>query len=156
MAAFLGVLPFFAILLYFKNFYEVIVFHAVFLFLLLLIREVIKDLENLKGDFANNYKTIPIIYGEIKAKKTITILCLMTVFPVYFLIEVFDVGYMDVYFYLSFLILLFFLIILWKSSEKTDYFKLHNLLKFLIIAGIFCIVLINPSVLINGRNYLKI
>jgi 4-hydroxybenzoate polyprenyltransferase len=156
MAAFLAVLPFFAILLYFKNFYQVIFFHAVFLFLLLLIREVIKDLENLKGDFANNYKTIPIIYGEEKAKKTITILCILTVFPVYFLIEVFDVGYMDIYFYACFIILLSFLIILWTSSEKTDYFKLHNLLKFLIIAGVFCIVLINPSVLINGRNYLKI
>ncbi len=156
MASFLAVLPFFAILLYFKNFYEVIIFHAVFLFLLLLIREVIKDLENLKGDFANNYKTIPIIYGENNAKKTITLLCILTVFPVYFLIEVFDVGYMDVYFYVCFIILLFFLVILWKSSEKTDYFKLHNLLKFLIIAGVFCIVLINPEVLIHGRNYLKI
>lgn len=156
MASFLAVLPFFAILLYFKNFYEVIYFHAAFLFLLLLIREIIKDLENLKGDFANNYKTIPIIYGEKKAKKSITILCLLTVFPVYFLIEVFDIGQMDIYFYVCFITLIFFLMILWKSSEKTEYLKLHLLLKILIIAGVFCIVLINPSVLINGRNYLKI
>lgn len=156
MASFLAVLPFFAILLYFKNFYEVIYFHAVFLFLLLLIREIIKDLENLKGDFANNYKTIPIIYGEPKAKKAITVLCLLTIVPVYFLIEVYDVGQMDAYFYGCFITLIFFLMILWKSSEKTEYVKLHTLLKILIIAGVFCIVLINPSVLINGRNYLRI
>jgi 4-hydroxybenzoate polyprenyltransferase len=156
MASFLAVLPFFAILLYYKNFYEVIFFHALFLFLLLLIREVIKDLENLKGDFATNYQTIPVIYGEIKAKKTITVLCLLTIIPVYFLIEIFDVGYMDVYFYSCFVVLLFFMMILWKSTEKTDYFRLHTLLKILIIAGVFCIILIDPSVLMHGRNYLKI
>ena len=41
MAAFLAVLPFFGILLYYKNFIEVIFFHAAFLFLLLLIKEYI-------------------------------------------------------------------------------------------------------------------
>jgi 4-hydroxybenzoate polyprenyltransferase len=30
---------------------------------------MIKDLENLKGDLANNYKTIPIVYGEMVSKK---------------------------------------------------------------------------------------
>lgn len=156
MSAFLAVLPFFAILLYFKNFYSVILFYAAFLFLLLLIREVIKDLENLKGDFANNYKTIPIIYGEINAKKVITLLCFFTVIPVYYLIEIFDVGYLDIYFYVCFIILLSFLTVLWKSTENVNYSKLHTTLKLLIVAGIFCIVLIDPSVLINGRNYLKI
>ena len=32
-------------------------------YLLMLIRELIKDLENIKGDLAQNYKTIPVIYG---------------------------------------------------------------------------------------------
>src|SRR4051812_35552696 len=49
-AAFLAVLPFFAILLYYKTVYPQIFAHATFLFLLLLIREMIKDLENIKGD----------------------------------------------------------------------------------------------------------
>ena len=45
MATLMAILPFFALLLYYKNFYEVIICHATFLFLLLLIREMIKDLE---------------------------------------------------------------------------------------------------------------
>jgi 4-hydroxybenzoate polyprenyltransferase len=36
--------------------------------------EMIKDLENLKGDLANNYKTIPIVYGEMVSKQIITAL----------------------------------------------------------------------------------
>ena len=153
-AAFLAILPFFAILLYYKNLYEVIFGHATFLFLLLLIREIIKDLENIKGDLANDYKTIPIVYGEYFSKKIITALTIVTIVPVYVLIEIFDVGYMDIYFYSCLIILIFFLLYLWKSNTKEQYLLLHNILKFLIVAGVFCIVLINPSVLWHGVKLL--
>lgn len=154
MAAFLAVLPFFGILLYYKNLYPEIFAHAAFLYLLILIRELVKDLENLTGDFVSDYRTIPILYGEKTAKKVITTLTLLTVIPVYFLIEVYHVGYMDIYFYASLLMLLFFLFQLRKSNTKSDYLQLHNLLKFIIVAGVFSIVLIDPIVLIRGRNIL--
>ena len=155
MAAFLAVLPFFGILLYYKNFYEVIFFHASFLFLLLLIREMIKDLENIKGDLANNYQTIPIVHGELVSKKIITVLLLLTVIPVYYLINIFDVGYMDIYFYIGFMIMIFFGIQLWKSETREQFVQLHNILKFLIVAGVFCIILINPSILWHGKKLLQ-
>lgn len=155
-ASLLAVLPFFAILLYYKNLYPQIFAHATFLFLLLLIREIIKDLENLKGDIANDYQTIPVKFGEVFAKKTITFLTIITILPVYFLVEIYDVGYMDIYFYVSLIILIFFLVYLWKSDSKPDYLRLHNILKFLVVSGVFCIILIDPEVLIHGRNLLKI
>ncbi len=146
MATLMAILPFFALLLYYKNFYEVIICHATFLFLLLLIREMIKDLENIKGDLANNYKTIPILHGELTSKKIITFLTLLTVFPVYLLIEKFEIGNMDLYFYSCLLLLLLFLLKLWKSDLKVHYLLLHNLLKFLIVSGVFSIILIDPSI----------
>lgn len=149
MATLMAILPFFALLLYYKNFYEVIICHATFLFLLLLIREMIKDLENIKGDLANDYKTIPILYGEITSKKIITFLTLLTVIPVYLLIEKFEIGNMDLYFYSCLLFLLLFVLKLWKSDYKEHYLFLHNLLKFLIVAGVFSIILINPSLILN-------
>lgn len=155
-ASFLAVLPFFGILLYFKNFYHVIFAHATFLFLLILIREMIKDLENIKGDVANNYQTIPVRYGEQTSKKVITTLTISTIIPVYILIEKFDVGYMDVYFYVAFLVLIAFLAKLWQSDLHSDYVHLHNVLKVLIVSGVFCIVLINPMVLVHGRAILRI
>jgi 4-hydroxybenzoate polyprenyltransferase len=155
MAAFLAVLPFFGILLYYKNFYEVIFFHASFLFLLLLIREMIKDLENIKGDLANSYQTIPIVHGELVSKKIITVLLLLTVIPVYYLINIFDVGYMDIYFYIGFMIMIFFGVQLWKSDTREQFIQLHNILKFLIVAGVFCIILINPSILWHGKKLLQ-
>ena len=154
-AAFLAVLPFFAILLYYKNLYPQIFAHATFLFLLLLIREMIKDLENIKGDIANGYQTIPVLFGEIFSKRIITLLTISSIVPVYFLVEIFEVGYMDIYFYVSMIILIFFLQKLWKSNSKHDYLKLHNILKFLVVSGVFCIVLINPEVLVHGRRLLR-
>lgn len=155
-ASILAVLPFFGILLYFKNFYQVIFAHAIFLFLLIFIREMIKDLENLKGDLINNYQTIPVRFGEKTSKKAITVITILTVIPVYFLIEKFDVGYMDIYFYTTFITLIFFLIGLWQSENHNQYLRLHNTLKILIILGVFCIVLIDPTVLINGKAILKL
>lgn len=154
-ASFLAVLPFFAILLYYKNLYPQIFAHATFLFLLLLIREMIKDLENIKGDIANNYQTISVLYGENISKKIITLLTVSTIIPIYFLVEIFEVGYMDIYFYVSLIVLIFFLQMLWKSNSKLDYLKLHNILKFLVVSGVFCIVLIEPDVLIHGKKVIE-
>jgi 4-hydroxybenzoate polyprenyltransferase len=154
-AAFLAVLPFFAILLYYKSVYPQIFAHASFLFLLLLIREMIKDLENIKGDIANDYKTIPVMFGESTAKKIITLLTVLTILPIYFLVEIFEVGYMDIYFYISLIVLIFFMQKLWKSNSKPDYLLLHNILKLLVVSGVFCIVLINPDVLVHGRRLLR-
>ena len=154
MSTLMTILPFFAIfLMYYKDIennssYVVIFSHAAFLFLLLLIRELIKDLENILGDFTTNYQTIPVVYGEKVSKYLITILSFLTVIPVYVLIELDDVGYMDIYFYSCFIVLIFFLIYLWKSQSKEDYLLLHNVLKILIVLGVFCIVLIEPSVVI--------
>ena len=167
-AAVLAVIPFFAILLHYyfnlsfeeiesyKSNLAVIFAHASFLFLLLLIREMIKDLENIKGDLANNYKTIPIIYGETTSKKVISLLTFLTIIPVYILVDIYDVGAMEIYFYACLIILLFFLLYLWKSERKGQYLLLHNVLKFLIVAGVFCIVLINPTVLLNSKKLLHL
>ncbi|WP_298222089.1 geranylgeranylglycerol-phosphate geranylgeranyltransferase [Flavobacterium sp.] len=167
IAAFLAVFPFFGILLYYyyrlpfneienhTNDLAVIFTHATFLFILLLVREMIKDLENIKGDLANGYETIPIAFGENISKISITALLLLTIIPVYFLVSVFDVGYMDIYFYVGFIIMIFFGIQLWQSDSKEQYLKLHNLLKFLIVAGVCCIVLIDPTVLWHGRKLLE-
>lgn len=154
-ASILAVLPFFGILMYYKNFYSVIFAHATFLFMLILIRELIKDLENIEGDLVNEYKTIPVLFGEKTAKTIISIITIATAIPVYFLTDVFDVGYMDIYFYFSLLLLTLFFTKLWKSEKKSDYLKLHFLLKFIIVSGVFCIILIEPSVLIHGKKLLS-
>lgn len=148
-AAILAVVPFFAVFIYYKNFDLVIFVHATFLFLIISMRELIKDLENLKGDFAQNYRTIPVVYGERTSKRMLTFLALLTLVPIYFLLTKFDIGYMFLYFYGSILALIVFLVFLWFSARKLHYILLHTILRMVIVIGVFSIVLIDVDVLLN-------
>tara|TARA_B100000809_G_scaffold266768_1_gene331395 strand:+ start:4335 stop:5231 length:897 start_codon:yes stop_codon:yes gene_type:complete len=145
VAAILAVIPFFAVFIYYMNFDLVIFVHATFLFIIISMRELVKDLENLKGDFAQNYRTIPVVYDNALSKKMLSFLCLLTLIPSYLLIFRFNLGYMDFFFYGSIVALFVFVIILWKSNKKLHFLLLHNILKFIIVAGVFSIALINVN-----------
>ncbi|WP_139853827.1 geranylgeranylglycerol-phosphate geranylgeranyltransferase [Aequorivita sinensis] len=151
VAAVLAVVPFFAIFVHYANFDIVIFVHATFLFLLISMRELVKDLENLKGDITHGYNTIPVVYGEKTSKLMLTALSLLTLVPIVLLITKFkgEIGYMDFYFYASIVGLVLFLTVLWKSKNKIHYLILHNILKLAIVIGVFSIVLINPGFLAN-------
>ena len=148
-SATLIIAPFFAIFVYYRNFDTVIFVHAIFLFLLILAREMIKDMENIAGDLAQNYKTIPVLYGPVYSKLGISCLILLTLIPATLLINKFNVGYMYIYFIACILFLLLFLFLLWKSKTKKDYIWLHNILKFIIVAGVFSILLIDVDLVLN-------
>lgn len=149
VSATLAIAPFFAVFVYYKNFETVIFVHAMFLFLLILAREMIKDLENIAGDMAQNYKTIPILYGTNFSKACISILIVLTLIPSLLLINYFDVGYMYLYFIGSIILLILFVLQLWKSKTKIHYVWLHNILKLLIIVGVFSILLIDIDLVLN-------
>jgi len=144
-SAVLAIAPFFAIFLYYKNFELIIIIYALFLFFILLAKDLIKDLENLKGDFTLNYKTIAVVYGEKFAKVVISIIILISYINVINLIVNFDLGLMFYYYYLCLFILTYILFILWKSRTKKDYLIIHNIMRALILLGIFSIVLIKPN-----------
>lgn len=148
-SAILTITPFFAVFIYYKNFETVIFVHATFLFLIISMRELTKDLENLKGDLALNYHTIPVVYGENVSKVMLTVLSFLTLMPTIFLLFKFEIGHMYIFFYLSIFLLVLFLFLLWKSKTKTHYLMLHNILKFIIVLGVFCILLIDVDKVLN-------
>ncbi len=148
-SAVLTITPFFAVFIYYKNFETVIFVHAIFLFLMIAMRELTKDLENIKGDIAQSYITIPVAYGEKTSKTLLTILAVLTLVLISLLLYRYQMGYMYFYFYLSILLLLGFMLLLWRSKTKTQYLILHNILKFIILAGVFSILLIDVSIILK-------
>lgn len=146
VSAMLAIAPFFVVLVYYKNFEKVIFVHALFLFLLILAREIIKDLENMAGDLAQGYKTTPIVYGVKISKIIIGLLIILTLIPAGLLISEFDIGYMFIYFRASIILLILFMFLLWKAKIKKDYVWLHNILKLIIISGVFSILLIGVNI----------
>ncbi|MBD0830794.1 geranylgeranylglycerol-phosphate geranylgeranyltransferase [Aestuariibaculum sediminum] len=154
-SAILTITPFFIIFIYYKNFEPVIFVHAMFLFLMISMRELTKDLENITGDMAQNYQTIPIVYGEQASKVMLTILGILTLFPAFLLIYKFHVGKMSYFFYASVLLLVIFQFLLWRSNTKPQYLILHNILKLIILAGVFSIPLIDISLVLNKITLIR-
>ena len=114
-----------------------------FLFLIVLIRDLIKDLENFKGDWVRNYKTIAVVFGERTTKMLLSFLIILTFIPIALLLAQKEVL-QSMWYYFIFTIPFLFLIalILWRSPDQKTYLWLHNLLKALILAGILSIVLV--------------
>ena len=137
------------VFVYYRNFEAVIFVHALFLFLLILARELIKDLESIAGDMAQNYRTVPIIYGHRVSKLIIGLLIGLTLIPALLLIQIFDVGYMYLYFWMCIALLGLFIVLLIKANGKKHYVWLHNILKFIIVAGVFSILLIDVDLVLN-------
>ncbi len=148
-SAILSILPFFAIFVYYKNFSTLIFTFAAYLFFVLMIRQLLKDLENIKGDIVQNYQTIAVKYGERFTKMLITLLVLLTLNPIYFLWKYPEMGMMKYYFYLAGIFSLPFLFLVWKAKTKRHYVILHNLIKLLIILGVLSITLLDTSVIIK-------
>ncbi len=149
ISAVLTITPFFAIFMYYQNFEHVIFVHATYLFLIISMRELTKDLENIPGDLVQGYKTIPIAYGEKYSKIMLTVLALLTLIPAYFLLTRYDIGYMYYFFYFTMFLLSAFMVLLWNSDSKKHYLILHNILKFIIFSGVFSLLLINVDLVLN-------
>lgn len=149
VSAILAVIPFFAIFIYYANFEKVIFVHALFLFLLVSARELIKDLENLKGDLALNYQTVPVVYGEQIAKTMLYIVSIATIVTALLLTQFFEIGKMYIFFYFSIAALVFVIIYTFFAATKFQFIVLHNLIKLIIVLGVISIVLIDAELLID-------
>jgi len=139
----LSIFPFFGIFLYFKKVNSFILWHAGFLFLILLIKNMLKDFINIKGDMVENKQTLPIIYGEQKSKNIILIISIITFIPVIRLLQYNYIGNMRYYFY--FAILLYATGFIWFYFKSVAIRYFYIVVKFLIAIGVFAVMLIQSN-----------
>ena len=137
----LTITPFFAILLYFKKIEFIIIAYALFLFFILLLKDIVKDMKNIKGDFSVNHKTIPVVFGESFTKTLVSLLSIINIFLILNLFLNFNSGLMYFYYFFALAVMIYFMFKLYFSKSTAQYLFLHNLLRFLITAGVFSIVL---------------
>ncbi|QXP72169.1 geranylgeranylglycerol-phosphate geranylgeranyltransferase [Polaribacter sp. R2A056_3_33] len=148
-ATILTILPFFAVFVYFQNFSKIIFVHAIFLFLVIMVRELLKDLQSMKGAIVNDYDTFPVFYGEVRTKKLSIFLLFLTLFPIVVLFSYPALSYMRYYFYFALFVLVFLGFYLWNSSETKHYRLMHNVLKVLLLIGVFSLIFIKPELIVE-------
>jgi len=153
MAAVLAITPFFPVFVYYANLNFYIVLHAIYLFILLLIRELMKDMENLAGDLSLNYQTLPVRYGLKASKHWISVLSVFSFIPSYLLYNSEQIGLMKWYFIAANTLIVASIVWMYYSKSKNDYTLLHNLLKTILILGVFSIMLIDTAVLTSELSF---
>lgn len=125
--------------------FNIILVYAVFAFGLNLIREIIKDIEDVDGDYASGMKTLPIIFGRKRAQNCAFILSLFFTLVLIFTIAFyrhwsdFILGYGLIFVVLP---LLYFCYQLYDAESKQELKKLSTLLKIIMISGILSIFII--------------
>lgn len=124
---------------------ELLVKFSFFSFFINLVREIIKDIEDIKGDYNTGMKTTPILLGIDRTKKLIYI---VSIIPVYLMIRFFmdDLKENTIaqIFYFVFVLtsLLLFFIKLKTAKAKQDFHFLSTLLKGILLFGLLLIFLI--------------
>ena len=117
---------------------------ALFAFITTLTREIIKDIEDFEGDQAYGRNTIPIIIGVMKAKIVSTILVIITIVLLY-LTWYFFVNDIITFIYISAVITLPLLYVIYKILRSQDKKQLHiasRMMKIVMLTGILYSVVV--------------
>ena len=116
---------------------------AVFAFLINLIREIVKDMEDVEGDTKAGVNTYPVKFGFQKSKYVILFISLMlilyTIYP--FITQLYKIEYFVVVMAIVNPILVYCLKILFEDESVKNLKKISNLLKLSMVFGLIAIYL---------------
>lgn len=141
-ASALAITPFFAIFIYY-NLEDLLIFTYVsFILIIILIREIIKDLAALKGDVILGYATLPTTIGLKKTKVVIFLLFLLSLIPA--ILIFYKTGFTGASYYLIIgeTGLLISLLVLLPAQRIEDFALLNDIFRLLIIGGILSLMLV--------------
>jgi len=114
---------------------------AVFAFLINLIREIVKDMEDVEGDKKAGVITFPIKFGSLKSKLFISLitisLILYTFYP--FITQLYKIEYFIIVMVIVNPLLVYCLKILFEDESVKNLKKISNLLKLDMIIGLIAI-----------------
>jgi 4-hydroxybenzoate polyprenyltransferase len=124
---------------------------ALFAFLMTLIREIIKDIEDFEGDRAYGRNTIPVVTG-IPASKIIAISLLFITIVLLYLVWFFYVHDWLTLVYMSVAIVVPLLFVIYKvvsGSSKKQIHSASNLIKVAMLTGILYSILVKSIITLN-------
>lgn len=142
MVAILTGVAIYIINVFFKIENPLVIIYAVFSFFMTLVREIIKDMEDLKGDNTFGCRTLPIVWGVRKTKNVIYIILLLLCAAV-LILNKFYVG-LPVYYFMIFLFLpiLWLLIRLIRADTTKDYAQLSSFCKVIMLLGVLSMMFV--------------
>ena len=131
--------------------FAILMDYAKFAFIINLVREIIKDIQDVKGDKEQGMKTLPIAIGIKKTSKIAFVLLLIpTLYLFYYLNNYlfannlfYGILYMFVFVIAP---MILGLVRLWNAKETNDYSQISTLLKWIMFFGIISVAVITYNI----------
>jgi 4-hydroxybenzoate polyprenyltransferase len=123
---------------------RIILLYAAFAFLISLIREIVKDLEDIKGDDKLGCRTMPIVYGVNASKDISYVLAWLLIAVIAFVqIKIFQKHWYVTVVYLFLLVQLPMIAVirtLRKAAFPKDFHRVSNFIKLVMLTGIISMI----------------
>ncbi|MDX1278836.1 geranylgeranylglycerol-phosphate geranylgeranyltransferase [Oceanihabitans sediminis] len=126
------------------TFFKILLDYAFFAFIINLIREMVKDMEDIDGDYKAGMNTIPIAIGRYRAGRIIFLLSIIPLFAVinYVLLYLYKQEVAVIYFLLFIVAPLIYISIkLFTAKTKKDYTHVSIVLKLVMLFGMLSMLL---------------
>lgn len=126
------------------TFLQLLLDFAVFAFLINLVRELVKDIEDIDGDFNAEMKTLPILIGRERAGKIAFVLALLPLAAViYYLLTYLYKQQLAIGYFLVFIIapLIYVAVKSFTAEVKKDWSHISLVLKWIMLFGVLSVVI---------------
>ena len=136
-----------------RVFFSILLDFAVFAFMINLLREIVKDIEDIDGDYQQGMNTLPIAIGKMKASKIVFALSFIPLFVIIYYINKYLLELIWVTIYMLLFVcgpLLFFIIKIGTAKSKKEFHFLSLLLKGILFFGILSVVVISLNMKYNA------
>lgn len=112
--------------------------YASIAFFITMVREIIKDIEDIEGDKAHDYETYPVVKG-IQKSKNLSLVFLVITLGIIALLYIQAANILFTIFMSIFIIpaLIYVAYLIFKAKEKSEFRKISNWLKTTIFLGLF-------------------
>jgi 4-hydroxybenzoate polyprenyltransferase len=135
------------------NLFSILIDYAIFAFMINFIREIVKDLEDVNGDYNQVMRTLPIILGISRTAKVVSILSFIPVCAILLYINNYLMPLLFVTIYMLLFVvgpLLYFSMKIWSAASQKEFHVLSLLLKWILLFGILSILVISLNMKYNA------
>lgn len=137
--------------------FSMLIDYAVFAFIINLIREIVKDMQDMEGDYNQGMSTLPIAIGINKTAKTVFFISILAVGILLWYINTYLMDnklYFAVVYALLFVIapMIFFVIKIWSAKTKQEFHLLSTVLKWIIFFGILSVFIVTLNIRYNVKG----
>ncbi|MBC7923123.1 MAG: geranylgeranylglycerol-phosphate geranylgeranyltransferase [Ferruginibacter sp.] len=121
---------------YFRQHQQLVYTYATFAFFISLIREIIKDMEDVKGDATFGCQTLPIVWGLRRTKLLLYLLTASFLTVIFLMGNHLGLPILGYLFVVVFLPVVWLLVKLVRADTKKDFGYLSNLCKVIMLNGV--------------------